>query len=157
MGRDMSNLDYKDDRNWVPVLYEQDGTRYCSPGCGHQCMRADYEAAHKCGQELAKTLGNGWSYHVWENLGWHVAANDESGFINVHPPLRLFGKGGVYHVMIDDEPGGGAGRWTALDEDPVVALNALRKIIRIEAELLQRISAAVDVGHARAERAKKRS
>lgn len=166
MGRDMSEHDTNRTGDWKPILKRgPDGERiYCSRGCGHGCHRADYDRAHERGAALAKLLGQGWSYRVWENMGWHVAAYDESGFINVHPPYGTFtADRGKYHILISDEPGKGAGRWIFFDEDPFVALVALQKIIRIEKDLVARISAAVDVaalgetGNANANATKKKS
>lgn len=74
---------------WKPRLR---GLIYCSPGCGGDCKRADYERAKENAAKLATLLGPGWKPSVWENLGWHFAAQHVSGNANVHPsyPAKLF-------------------------------------------------------------------
>lgn len=57
--------------SWTPV---RRGPVYCSPACGGGCTRAAYDAAREAAADLARDLGPGWAPHVWENLGWHYAA-----------------------------------------------------------------------------------
>lgn len=57
-------------RDWKPRR-RLGGTIFCSPACGGNCKRADYDRAVKRSAALAKRLGEGWEPDVWENLGWH--------------------------------------------------------------------------------------
>jgi hypothetical protein len=57
--------------SWTPV---RKGESYCSPACGFQCTHKNYLAAIKKGTALAKKLGEGWTFEVWENMGWHYRA-----------------------------------------------------------------------------------
>lgn len=65
---------------WVPVLSE-DGQFYCSPRCGSGkfCRREWYDIATARATELATRMGDGWTPHVWENLGWHYSAQRLDG------------------------------------------------------------------------------
>ncbi len=56
---------------WTPVLK---GDVFCSPACGGNCKKAEYDQAVKAANELAAILGAGWEPDVWENLGWHYRA-----------------------------------------------------------------------------------
>lgn len=56
---------------WTPV---HDGEIYCSPLCGAECKKADFDAATEQASLLATKLGDGWNPRVWENLGWHFEA-----------------------------------------------------------------------------------
>ena len=45
---------------------------YCSPACGGNCTKADYDRAVREAKKLLKTLrGQGWTAIVYENLGWY--------------------------------------------------------------------------------------
>lgn len=67
--------------SWKP---RRKGDTYCSPACGNHCTKAAFDLAHKRGAALAKRCGKGWSYKVWENLGWHYEATALGGIFNVH-------------------------------------------------------------------------
>lgn len=138
------NVVIVDDDSWTPRLSrDADGTyRYCAKACGHGCTLEDFERARALAIVTAKRMGAGWTWRVWENLGWHCKVFDASGYIAIHPP-RSVDERGHFHVMIDDEPFGGAGRWSAFDPDPRCALRALHKIINIEAGLVASIATAV--------------
>lgn len=44
---------------------------FCGKKCGRGCTRTEYNAATKAAYRLARQLGPGWTFHVWENLGWY--------------------------------------------------------------------------------------
>ena len=68
-------------KSWVPM---QDGKIYCSSACGRGCTLAEYEAAVKASEELAKHLGEGFEPRVWENLGWHWEVTGCNGRLKIH-------------------------------------------------------------------------
>ena len=133
----------EDDR-WTPKLSrEKDGSyRYCAPGCGGGSTLASYERARALAMVTASRMGRGWTWRVWENLGWHCKVFDPSGYVAIYPPGGEFRRGS-FSVMVDDERFGSAGRWSLSDDDPHRALAALAKIIRIEANLVTEIADAV--------------
>lgn len=69
-------------RDWNPVTYKRDGERYCSPACGHHCLKEDYDKAVKLADALCKRLGKGWESRVWENGGWHFSV--KKGKLELH-------------------------------------------------------------------------
>lgn len=70
----------KKERDWTPV--SKPGGIYCSPACGCNCKRKDYDQAVRSSEVLANYLGKGWKPYVWENMGWHY--NVSKGCVNVH-------------------------------------------------------------------------
>jgi hypothetical protein len=66
---------------WAPI--EDGAGRYCAPACGRGCTLAEFGRAHAAGAALARQLGDGWTYHVYENLGWHYEARSACGRIKV--------------------------------------------------------------------------
>lgn len=47
------------------------GKQYCAPACGGGCTFEAYQKAKESAKRLASQLGPGWTYRVFENLGWH--------------------------------------------------------------------------------------
>jgi len=47
------------------------GAVYCSAWCRHGCRWSEFKKAEAFAAKLAKSLGRGWTPHVWENMGWH--------------------------------------------------------------------------------------
>ncbi len=116
-----------DPDRWTPV---KRGPIFCSPGCGMGCTHAAFLDAHTNAKALCATLnrtsGEGWTPHVWENLGWHYCAHSVCGRIKVHPETCP-PKGGprYYHAFLG-EAGSAGGRWV---EDSKTASAAVRKVI----------------------------
>lgn len=81
---------------WAPRSYP--GGVYCSPLCGGRCKRADYDAAHRAANDLAKRMGDGWTPSVWENLGWHWSV--EKGAMTI----RQWGDQFTAQFDISDSP-----------------------------------------------------
>lgn len=77
------------------------GPVYCSPACGGGCTHSAYLLALKHGKALAKKAGKGWTYRVWENLGWHYAA--KRGIMDLHE-WRHHGKVTGYWLAIQTNP-----------------------------------------------------
>lgn len=75
--------------DWTP---RHRGLIYCSPRCGGNCTRAAWNAAKANAARLAKDLGPGWKPWVWENLGWHYAA--QKGAAEVHEAFHGKGRRG---------------------------------------------------------------
>jgi len=79
---------------WKP-RHRKNRTIYCSPLCGGDCKRADYDKAVRESAKLAKRLGPGWKPNVWENLGWFwqvengVMVASERGYLyfNTRPQI----------------------------------------------------------------------
>ena len=88
--------------SWTPV---RRGTIYCSPACGWKCLWAAYEKAQINAGDLVDELGEGWVPRVWENLGWHFAAETPDRLVKLHP------SGESYTAFISTEPSSG-GTWT---------------------------------------------
>lgn len=79
----MATLEEKAEaKRWVPILR---GSIYCAPRCGRGCTKAEYDAAVKAADALARVMGAGWEPEVWENLGWHYAA--KKGVASVSPNI----------------------------------------------------------------------
>lgn len=73
---------------WTP---RRRGEVYCSTLCGGGCTHAEYLAAKRHGRALALELGKGWTWRVWENLGWHYEAIKGEAAVHEHRSVR--GKG----------------------------------------------------------------
>jgi hypothetical protein len=69
-------------RSWTPV---RKGAVFCSPACGLGCLHVDYLAARNNAAHLAELLGQRWQPRVWENLGWHYAAEIPAVRVQVSP------------------------------------------------------------------------
>lgn len=77
---------------------------------------AEYEAARLAGKSLAKTLGRGWTWKVWENLGWHYKAISPCGRIKVTS----------HNCAFLGDPGSSGGRWAEHGRTPK---SAVRNVI----------------------------
>lgn len=58
---------------WTPVL---NGEFFCSPACGYQCKKADYDHAVEAANALAARMGYRWEVEIWENGGWHYCVKN---------------------------------------------------------------------------------
>lgn len=108
--------------SWKP---KRTGEIYCSPACGANCTRADYDAAKREAKALANAFGASgfepnWKPLVWENLGWHWSI--VSAEIEVHA-LKSDGKvTGYYASSVKD------GSWRSCSRSPKGAIrNMLAK------------------------------
>lgn len=72
----------KIDARWTPVRVD---SIYCSPACGGKCTYEEYVEAVEGADRLVKALGPAFTGDVWENLGWHYAAQCAG--------LRVYSKG----------------------------------------------------------------
>lgn len=78
--------------SWNPL--SRRGGIYCSPACGRGCTRAEFDRATRAADALARKLGGGFRPRVWENLGWHYAAElgrtatYRRALVEVHPAGR---------------------------------------------------------------------
>jgi hypothetical protein len=119
--------------SWKP---ERKGDIYCSPGCGRGCTRQEYLNAGNRGSAMAATLGPGWTYKVWENLGWHYKAVSECDRITVH----LSHLGGEFFALLG-EAGSGGGRWSGHGMTPQsavdIAIQEAREELSQFADLLE--------------------
>ena len=72
-------------KRWTPV--EQPNGVYCSPGCGFNCTKEDFNEATRKGKELAERMGQKWYPRIWENCKWHYEAKVEFGDheVTIHP------------------------------------------------------------------------
>lgn len=55
------------DVEWIP---QRKGKIYCSPACGAGCKYSDYLSANLKARALAKRMGKGWGFVIWENMHW---------------------------------------------------------------------------------------
>lgn len=58
---------------WTPVL---NGPFFCSPACGCNCTKAEYDQACERANALAARMGYRWEAEVWENGGWHYCVKN---------------------------------------------------------------------------------
>lgn len=57
---------------------------YCAPACGRKCTQAEHDLALKRAKALVAKLGaDKWKPRVWENLGWHYAAQSKCDRMSV--------------------------------------------------------------------------
>ncbi len=83
---------------WEPIA--KPGGIYCSPACGFNCTKADYDQAVADGVALAERMGAGWRASIWENLGWHY--NVHKGCAKIRPRRDHDGST-VYAAWIEPE------------------------------------------------------
>jgi len=113
--------------SWKPVLR---GAKYCSRACGNGCTKAEYVAAVKKGEALAKAVGNGFKPRVWENMGWYYSA--VKGVAAIHPYHD-----GTYTCYFNSTP-----QFVTTSVDPQVALYSAQAHAERHVELtLQQLKA----------------
>jgi len=81
----MTTAQNKENDVWTPIL---SGDVYCSPACGLKCTKSAYDRAVTEAEALAKRMGDGWSFEVWENCGWHYRV--KKGTMTIH--TRISGR-----------------------------------------------------------------
>ena len=59
--------------------------RFCGKQCGRGCTKKEYNRAVKAGYRLARRMGRGWTYRVWENLGWHYKIISPGKIVTIYP------------------------------------------------------------------------
>jgi hypothetical protein len=119
------------------------GEIYCSPFCGAKCTYAAYLVAQHNGKTLARRLGKGWTFRVWENLGWHSEAISPCGRWKVGAGKR--GDSFTAFLGEKDSPGG---QWAEHGSTPQEAImntraKAFEEITR-KAALLDLTTCATD-------------
>lgn len=124
------------DLSWDPV---HQGAEYCSPACGGKCTWAAYQEAQKNAKALALLLGKGWVPRVWENLGWHWAAQTTDGLMKVYPDTNGY-RGKVYSYTAFFGEGTG-GQWATHGDDPESAVAAVFDQVQKEIERITKLSA----------------
>jgi hypothetical protein len=97
------------------------GRIFCAPACGRGCTAHEHRGAVHNAAALAKSLGPGWTPHVWENLGWHYAAISSCGRIRVLPNHR------GYHAFLGAADGYMGGRWCENGRTPAAAVRNVIK------------------------------
>lgn len=115
--------------SWTPI---RRGPIYCSPACGCSCRFSDFKRAHEEGAALATSLGQGWTFSVWENGGWHRNA------ISPCTRLKIHGGPGRYTAFLG-EFGSMGGLWVATDADP---REAVRQVVVAGRRELAKLGAA---------------
>ncbi len=134
----LKTLPEDDNEGWVPV---RKGLQYCSPRCGHGCTHEEFKAAEKAAAALAKRLGPDWTPRVWENIGWHYAA--ECGTASMHPHKR----NGVHsHYTFMMSPGPGTAQIVTSGKDPIRLISQALTELYEAAALLERSRAALARG-----------
>jgi hypothetical protein len=124
---------------WTPKL---NGAIYCSPACGANCKKAEFDRATERAAALAARLGSGWRPQVWENLGWHFEVKKGAAAVSVD-------EHGVYHASIrflyDDRCE------QCVEEsrtDPREAMGAVVDVINQRIAALKRALLSVSIGPA---------
>lgn len=118
--------------SWDPV---HRGDIYCSPACGGKCTWAAYQDAHAKAKALALLLGKGWGPRVWENLGWHWAAQTVDGLMKVHPSMCR-DKTVSYTAFFGE---GSGGQWAVHNDDPEEAVADALALAQKEAERISKL------------------
>lgn len=113
-----------------------DGT-FCSRACGCGCTFEAYRAAHTNGEALAKLLGDGWTYRVWENGGWHYEAISPCLRVRVHAHRDG-------HSAYLGEADSAGGRWVGHHEGPLEAVRAVIATGRAELAKMGAIFESLD-------------
>lgn len=80
------------------------GKIYCAPACGHNCTYLDYLQARHRAKEAAKKLGKGWTFEVWENLGWHSKVISPDKYVHIY--IARYDTHDSYLVMVGPEKNG---------------------------------------------------
>lgn len=109
--------------SWEPIRL---GDVFCAPACGRGCTFDEYTAAHDNGAALAGYLGEGWTWKVHENLGWHFQAISPCGRIKVVGNRR---HGYTAFLGEVDFPGG---RWSEHGKLPEQAVAAVLRKAKVE-------------------------
>lgn len=118
--------------DWKPRSSNFDGDEvYCSPACGHECRRAEFDRATIAADKLcAKLHGAGlpgdWMPHVWENLGWHYVVRNASETVTVFDKGAF--KYGVFAAVLDMDAAS-HGQWIAGGNTAANAVRALTRSI----------------------------
>lgn len=121
---------------WTPVA---NGEFYGSPGCCNAkfCKREDYDRAVEHAAATAAALGEGWSPHVWENLGWHASATKGSISVSVILDRNGF-KGGPMHRIVSYSAFSDS-RYSGSGKTPFLAICAMRREAEAERDRCERI------------------
>lgn len=122
------------DLSWDPI---HKGEIYCSPACGGHCTWAAYQDAERKAKALALLLGKGWVPCVWENLGWHWAAQTADGLMKVHPNVYR-DKTVSYTAFFG---AGSGGQWAVHNDDPEAAVADALALAQKEAERISKLVA----------------
>ena len=113
-----------------PIL-SRDGKIYCSPRCGFNCTKAEFDEATEDANSLAALMGDGWTPNVWENWGWNYSVI--KGRATIYPSFDQSQKLIDYHVDLRV----GERQILAIAEKPDDALGFAVQIARTE---IQRMS-----------------
>lgn len=88
--------------SWKPKRSHSSTGRYdvyCSPACGHGCLRSDYEKAVLAAVDLAMFhLEGDWIPEVVENFGWHWKVTKGKA------EIRLMPSGKNYSCHLNTQP-----------------------------------------------------
>lgn len=101
---------------WTPVLR---GDIYCSPACGADCKKADYDRVTEVAKQVAARLGPGWTPCVKENLGWFYEVHKGSAVVC---PIS---SGGFSATIRFDIDGHQEGLLSAENDDPRAAMQTV--------------------------------
>lgn len=124
--------------SWEPKL---EGKCYCSPACGFDCTKAEYDKAHRDSQQTIRLMPNpnNWEARVWENLGWHWELRSKDGWWSVSPHGHgLDGWTAFLTIKQHDQIGG---RWAEAGATPQKAMRATWDVAKVEYD---EIKAAID-------------
>ncbi len=110
------------ERDWTAV---RRGEIYCAPACGFNCTYAAYRAAIQKGKALAKRCGQGYTYHVWENMGWYYNAVSPCGRLKVHEHKDV--KQYLAFLGEPDFPGGSYTAWGETPKESIALVIAVTK------------------------------
>jgi len=98
------------------------GKIYCSPACGFDCLKKDYDLAVARADKAVKELGPGWKPVVWENCGWR--ARVEKGKCSIY----LF-SGKLTRCWAATEVGPDGQQFECADTTPKKTLRKLKQLM----------------------------
>ena len=117
---------------------------YCSKWCGLGCTKDMHDLAVKRAKALAKELneklGKGWTWEVWENLGWYSKAISPCKRIHVHPNYYS-GKLMEHTAYLNEVSRHPGGKWA---DHGRTAKSSVRNVIKKAKAEIARMQAIVE-------------
>ncbi len=94
---------------------------------------------------MAKLKGKGWTLRIWENLGWHCAAQNKTLSVSTYKYKQDRRTYSCLLASTSRTPGGGAGFWTERKRGPFYDPNdAVRYAIESARHFVDRVTAVVE-------------
>lgn len=121
---------------WTPI---RNGEIFCSPACGGQCKRVDFDHVSAQAGVLAAKLGRGWMPIVWENLGWYFKVQKGAATV------RINSKGNFEACVEVNFIDNSTAQILQSHRDPRRAVELANDIVRSKIETLKRTLASTSL------------